>query len=469
MKNLSIRLKITLWFAVALFVIVAITYVVILTVSNQVIQKTIRDTLLHTVEDNVDEVEFYTDISQVDIANSVDHFIMYNSGYLEVDDDFLDEVNDVYTALYLSDGTLMYGENPLAVALADLEFSDSEIRERTVNGELYYILDRHLTQKGLEDLWLRGVVSEHQGEVQMHEISTLSLIILPIILIAAVLGGYFIAKRMLRPIKQITNAAENISRGGDLKKRIELDRGKDELHQLADSFNNMIARLDESFEAERQFTSDVSHELRTPMSVIMAQCEYTLDDERTPQEYERALRLIRRQGRKMTKLINDMLDFVRLERRGTNYQIEKLNLSALVNSVCEDMSLIRERGISLEHEVEDEIWVDGNPALLSRLLSNLISNAYRYGKDDGHIKVRLKKSQDEVTLSVSDDGIGISREDKEKIFRRFYQADSSRTGSGTGLGLSMVKEIASFHGGSMSVESEPGKGSEFTFHLPVKE
>ncbi len=469
MKNLSIRLKITLWFAVALFVIVAITYVVILTVSNQVIQKTIRDTLLHTVEDNVDEVEFYTDISQVDIANSVDHFIMYNSGYLEVDDDFLDEVNDVYTALYLSDGTLMYGENPLAVALADLEFSDSEIRERTVNGELYYILDRHLTQKGLEDLWLRGVVSEHQGEVQMHEISTLSLIILPIILIAAVLGGYFIAKRMLMPIKQITNAAENISRGGDLKKRIELDRGKDELHQLADSFNNMIARLDESFEAERQFTSDVSHELRTPMSVIMAQCEYTLDEERTPQEYERALRLIRRQGRKMTKLINDMLDFVRLERRGTNYQIEKLNLSALVNSVCEDMSLIRERGISLEHEVEDEIWVNGNPALLSRLLSNLISNAYRYGKDDGHIKVRLKKSQDEVTLSVSDDGIGISREDKEKIFRRFYQADSSRTGSGTGLGLSMVKEIASFHGGSMSVESEPGKGSEFTFHLPVKE
>ena len=231
----------------------------------------------------------------------------------------------------------------------------------------------------------------------------------------------------------------------------------------------LIARLDESFEAERQFTSDVSHELRTPMSVIMAQCEYTLDEERTPQEYERALRLIRRQGRKMTKLINDMLDFVRLERRGTNYQIEKLNLSALVNSVCEDMSLIRERGISLEHEVEDEIWVDGNPALLSRLLSNLISNAYRYGKDDGHIKVRLKKSQDEVTLSVSDDGIGISREDKEKIFRRFYQADSSRTGSGTGLGLSMVKEIASFHGGSMSVESEPGKGSEFTFHLPVKE
>ena len=235
MKNLSIRLKITLWFAVALFVIVAITYVVILTVSNQVIQKTIRDTLLHTVEDNVDEVEFYTDISQVDIANSVDHFIMYNSGYLEVDDDFLDEVNDVYTALYLSDGTLMYGENPLAVALADLEFSDSEIRERTVNGELYYILDRHLTQKGLEDLWLRGVVSEHQGEVQMHEISTLSLIILPIILIAAVLGGYFIAKRMLMPIKQITNAAENISRGGDLKKRIELDSGKDELHRLADS------------------------------------------------------------------------------------------------------------------------------------------------------------------------------------------------------------------------------------------
>lgn len=125
------------------------------------------------------------------------------------------------------------------------------------------------------------------------------------------------------------------------------------------------------------------------------------------------------------------------------------------------MALIQEKEIVLNYEVQEQVEFHGNYQLLSRMLTNLISNAYRYGKEQGHIFVSLKRQEQEIELSVSDDGIGIAPEEQEKIFRRFYQADHSRSGSGTGLGLSMVYEIVQFHEGTISVESELEKGSSF--------
>lgn len=466
MRHLSIRLKITLWFSGALLLVVAITYLAILAVSNQVIQKTVRDSLLVTVEDNVDEVEFYTDLDGVDLKTEVDYFLRYGEGYLEVDDDFLDAVNGIYTGLYQADGALLYGENPVARELAGLEFQDSVVQRKTIGGTLYYIFDRKLTEEGLSGLWLRGVVSERQGEMQLHTISTLSLIVLPLLLLLAIGGGYLIARRMLQPVKQISETAAGIESGGDLKRRIEIGPGGDELHQLADSFNRMIGRLDRAFETERQFASDASHELRTPVSVILAQCEYSLEEEREAEEYRRALEVIRRQGRRMSKLVGEMLEFVRLENGRSSMVRERVALTALVRSVCADMALIRTNGIELSCEAEEELFVRGDAGLLERLLVNLVGNAYRYGRENGHIWVQLRRDGDKIALSVADDGIGIEKEEQEKIFRRFYRVDRSRTEGSTGIGLSMAAEIARIHSGTLQVESEPGVGSTFTLRLP---
>ncbi|MCD8084859.1 MAG: HAMP domain-containing histidine kinase [Clostridiales bacterium] len=468
MKNLSIRMKVTLWYTVALIFVVAMTYFMVIFVSNQVLQKTVRDSLIETVEDNVDEVEFFDSIEGIDLTSDVDHFAAYGDGYLEVDDDFLDEVNEVYTALYYADGTMLYGENPVAREVSELDFIDAQVQAITIDGTLYYVFDRQLVQEGLEGLWLRGVVSEAQGRSQMETISRLSLILLPSLVVLAAVGGYLVARRALRPIQQISEAASQISQGDDLKKRIDLGKGKDELHQLADSFNEMFARLDTAFEVEQQFTSDASHELRTPMTVIMAQCEYSLEEPRTAEEYQQALEVIQRQGRKMSRLINDMLDFARLELHTERYQKEPVDLTELVSSTCEDLALIQEKGITLTWEADPAVTVYGNRELLSRLLVNLVSNAYRYGTEDGHIWVALRDGEDTLTLSVADDGIGIAREEQEKIFDRFYQADASRSGAGSGLGLSMVAQIAQFHGGAVTVESAPGQGSTFTLTLPKK-
>ncbi len=462
LKNMTIRSKITLWFSVALIIVVVITYVVILSASSRVLKKTIRDSLTLTVENNVDEVEYLPDILE---DNDVDYYVAYGDGYLEIDDDFLDEVNQVYTSLCMEDGTLVYGENPIAKNTVDVPFSDCKVQEIRVDDTLYYIFDRELDIQGLTGLWLRGVVSEEQGEVQLSSIYRISFILLPSILLLAIIGGYFISKKALAPVKQISEAANEIKRGGDLDKRIEIGDGGDELHELANQFNEMFERLDDSFRTEQQFVSDASHELRTPVSVIMAQCELTLEKDRNADEYKEALQTVSIQGKKMSGLINDMLDFSRLELQTERYPKEDIDISELVESVCYDMAIIKEKGITLSCDAKKDIHFTGNRDLLARLLTNLINNAYRYGKENGHINVNLNLENKKIILTVSDDGIGIEKHELENIFKRFYQVDAARSDSGTGLGLAMVREIAHFHGGEVTVTSTPNIGSTFTLEL----
>lgn len=458
-------MKITLWFSGALIVMMALTYFVVLSVGERIIQKGIRDMLVRTVQGNVDEIEYYAVLKAEDL-NEVDYYVRYGEGYLEIDDDFLDEVNEIYTSLCHSDGTLVYGENPVMRETEEVGFLNAQIQRVTINGTLYYIFDRKLETAGLEELWLRGVVSELQGKEALASVSRISLVALPILLLIAVVGGYLIAARVLWPIRQIADTASQIRHGDDLKKRIDLGDGEDELHLLAREFDQMFSRLEEAFQTEQQFVSDASHELRTPVSVINAQCELTLEKEREPAEYEEALQVIWRQGRKLNRLIGTMLDFARLELQPERYEKETIDLTELTESLCTDMALIRENDISLTWNVEKGVYFDGSRELLTRLLSNLISNAYRYGRPEGHTEVCLKTEKSCVVLSVKDDGIGIAPEDTAKIFDRFYQADVSRTGSGNGLGLAMVKEIAGFYGGTVSVESELESGSIFTVQLP---
>ena len=310
------------------------------------------------------------------------------------------------------------------------------------------------------------MVSKDQGTQQLQWLVRLSIIALPALLLLAVTGGYWIAGRALKPIHQITQTAARISQGQDLDKRIHLGGGTDELHQLADVLDNMIHRLDQAFKSEQQFTSDASHELRTPMSVIMAQCEYILENTRTPEEYEAALRVIQRQGRKMSKLIEDMLCVARLEQNKDSYPREPVDFSTLVQDICMDMALLKSKNIVLEQEIEPGIFLMGNAMLLTRMVTNLISNSYRYGKQDGRIFIRLKCNNG-ILLSVEDNGIGIPAEQQERIFGRFYRVEAARFSEGTGLGLAMVEDIAKYHGGTVEVVSAVGQGSKFTVKFPV--
>lgn len=466
MKKHGIQLKITLWFSALMLVMVALTYLVVFSVSRSIMQQNLRTDLAVLVEENAGDVRFYDSPEDVTSIRNADLTIAYGGGILVIDDDYLDEVNGMATALYRQDGTLLYGENPAAPECPD--FSHGQVQTCRAGGVDYYLYDRQLSGEGMEGLWLRGMVPQLRGDEQLTAAVRLSLALLPLLLILAVAGGWCIAGRGLRPIRRLSDAASRISRGYDLKKRVDPGPGQGELHGLTETFNAMLDRLEESFAAERQFTSDASHELRTPMSVIMAQCEYTLEEPRSAAEYREALEVVHRQGRRMTALIRDMLDFTRLERRAGEEHFVTVNLSKLAERICQDMALLREKNITMTWLLQPEVLIAGNPELLSRLLGNLISNAYRYGRENGHISVTVSRRENTAVLSVADDGIGIPQDAQEKIFRRFYQMDASRTGGGTGLGLSMVQEIARLHGAVVRVESEPGQGSTFTCTFPEK-
>ena len=279
--------------------------------------------------------------------------------------------------------------------------------------------------------------------------------------------AYFVSGRALKPLRSFASQVEQVQLNNLADMRIDED-AISEFRQLSRSFNQMLERLNNAFAAQRQFTGNAAHELRTPMAVIMAQCEDALSGEKTGADYREALSVIHRQGRRMNRMISGMLELVRMERKTDRYAREPFNLSALTESVCEDMALICEKNIALTTDVEPDISITGDQTLITRLLGNLIGNAYRYGRENGHIIVTLHRAGSAIELTVSDDGIGIAPDQQKKIFRRLYQGASERSGDGAGLGLAMARQIARLHGGELTVVSEEGKGSAFTARFPMQ-
>ena len=458
MKKHSIKLKIALWFCLTLALVAGLTFTAVRAASASVLRASTRDYLVSAVNENMDKIVW----SEKGSEDPADITIPHAGGLLHIDSDFLQVINDVHTGLYTQDGVLLYGENPLSKVL-DISFSASRIWRTSSGGEKYMIYDRQISAAipGGEKLWIRGIVSESTSSGQLSKITKISLLLLPMVIIIVAAIGYLIVARLLSPLEKMEATADEISRGDDLHRRLAGSEKDDELGHLSIAFNRMLDRLEKTFEAEKQFTSDASHELRTPTAVILAQTEYTLEEDRCPEEYKEALGVIQRQGERMNSLIGDMLDYTRMEQDPGRYPMTEIDLSGLVLETAEQMRSMGRNMSSYTVEAEPGIHVAGNETLISRMLQNLISNAFRYGKDGGCVSVRLGVQDGKPMISVIDDGPGISKEEQEKIFDRFYRGDASRTVKGTGLGLSLVKKIAELHGADIELKSEPGKGADF--------
>ena len=477
MKNITIQKKIIIWFSLMLIVIVALMNTMTFAIANLVLDEDVRERLMNTVSSNAEEIEYFNRLDAGMEREAGDQFLQYNDGWLEIDDDFCDFYEGICTALYDENGNLLYGESPVKISRIKV-LAFTKIDKITYKGEKYYVYDRKLAGDNLEGLWLRGIVSKNERINILYNTVRLSFWLLPVLALLAIMGGYAITRRSFLPVEQIAQSAKEIGESGDLSRRLDIGPGNDELHQLADAFNNMFERLEKSFEAERQFTSDASHELRTPTAVIMAQAEYGLELADSEEEYREALEVIKRQSERMNDLINRLLFFTRLDQGTEPVNMEELDLSSLTAVICAEQQMINCNDITLSADIEEGIMTVTDRNLYARLLNNLCSNAYKYGKPHGTIKVSLKKSDSDgvdggvAILSVADDGIGISRENLEKIWNRFYQVDPSRNedagGGGIGLGLSMVKQIALLLGGEISVESSLGQGTVFTFSMTLK-
>jgi signal transduction histidine kinase len=248
--------------------------------------------------------------------------------------------------------------------------------------------------------------------------------------------------------------------------RIALGTGNDEIYEMAATFDQLLDEVQTLITREQQFTSDVSHELRTPISVILMQCESLLDQDLIP-ELQHSIQIIQQKARSMHQMISQLLMLSRADAGRTKLEMEELDFSELCEMSAQEQSFIAQaKNIEMKTNITPNIMFHGDMTLLIRLLVNLLSNAITYGKEGGWIELSLHQDEQSTILKVADNGIGIAKEHLPHIFNRFYQVDTSRTTSHSGLGLSMVKWICEVHQGTIQVDSIINEGTTFTLTFP---
>jgi two-component system OmpR family sensor kinase len=306
-------------------------------------------------------------------------------------------------------------------------------------------------------------------EETLHRLLIILLITMPLALLASLGGGWFLAGRALRPVGAITQAAERIA-GGDLTQRLSVSTAQDEIGRLAATFNAMIDRLEASFQQVRQFTSDASHELRTPLTVLKGETELALRRPRSADDYRVVLESSLEEIDRMSRIVDELLFLSRADLGEIKMESRPVRLDHLFDDLKRQAEVLGyEQAVQIVTGLIEPATVAGDDMRLGELVLNLLDNAIKYSSPGGRVEMSLVTQDRTARLSVSDQGIGVSREEQAHIFDRFYRTDAARvhTKKGTGLGLAICQWIVDSHHGTIEVQSEPGKGSTFTVILPL--
>ena len=449
MKRWSIKLKLTCLYGGFMILLIVAALAILFSLSTQEVLSSVQSDLKEQVQGSVEELE-------------------EEDGKLEVDSDFYTMENGVYLSVYSVDGDFLYGRIPAGFG-GQPDFEHDILRTVREGQETFYVFDMEQRIQGYGSVYIRGITSVTRAENSFTVTLRFALILLSGLAVVMILLSYFFVRRALLPVRRITDTVKEIREEEDLSRRVDLPDGKDEIYHLADTFDQLLAELQEAFARERQFTSDVSHELRTPAAVILLQSEELLADPSLSEEQREQLEAIRRKARDMSSMISQLLLLSRADQGRQALQKESLDISELTQMTAEEQQLLaQEWHISIETDIEPGIVMEADESFFIRLLVNLISNSISYGREGGTTKVSLRREGKMAVLAVADNGQGIEEKDLPRIWDRFYRADASRSDAGhSGLGLSIVKWIALEHGGEVAVESEKGKGSVFTCRFPL--
>jgi heavy metal sensor kinase len=296
------------------------------------------------------------------------------------------------------------------------------------------------------------------------------LLVTPLVLILSALGSYWLAGRAFRSIHQLAYTAREIG-AKDLDQRVPVPEARDEVQELALIFNQMIGRLEKAFAQQRRFVADASHELRTPVAAIRSMTEVALSQLTESEDYVNVLREVNAEAERLGRLTNDLLALARADEGQVQFDSDAVRLDLLAADAVESLEpLANERNITLSTETLQPATVRGDAARLIQVIIGLVDNALTYTNAGGFVRVSVEAQGTTAQLIVHDTGIGIAQEDLGHIFERFYRADParSRSAGGCGLGLAIVDWVVRAHNGTVTVESQVGKGSTFTVTLPLE-
>jgi len=341
-------------------------------------------------------------------------------------------------------------------------------RDVSIGGRHYRTLAVSETIRGHKYDVLVGM-SLASIEDLLRRVRYLLLAVAPLVLLLTSVGGYWLSRRALAPVDEITTAARSISIQ-NLSQRLRTPKTRDEIQRLSETWNDMLQRLEAAVKRLTQFTADASHELRTPIALIRTTAELTLRRERSAETYKEALREIMAESERTTRLVEDLLTLARADAGLPSLPMDRLELAPLVRDVCRQGSMLAEaRQVKLRTNVPDQpVYVNGNDPALRRLFLVLVDNAIKYTPPGGSVAVSLASDRAGATVAIEDTGIGIEQSALPHIFERFYRGDESRSRAegGSGLGLSIAKWIAESHRAEIQAESVAGRGSIFRVKFP---
>lgn len=396
----------------------------------------------------------------------------------EIEDRFAPEVNDRFIRVTRADGSVLYASGmpkdqsfdpthlPAIAASAQKEFA-RKLRlpdgERLIDAALNYTAPdkrRYLVEVGVPLTPVSTMLSHLLVQISFG---------LPVALLVAILGGYLLVKRALRPVEEIAQKARQITQH-NLSERLPVSRTGDELERLSISLNHMIGRLEDAIQNSKRFVADASHELRTPLSVLRGELENLTQNGGLNEAERDTLGSMLEEVERLTHIVEGLVALSRLDAGDVKTEWVKFDLAELAATTADQMSLLAEdKGISVACNAQEGIQVKGDRARIKQVVVNLLDNAIKYTAAGGSIQLNVTRQNGHALLDVADSGIGIPAGDLPHIFERFFRVDKARSRDlgGAGLGLAIVKSICTAHEGQVKVESVEGRGSHFKIELPL--
>lgn len=447
-KISSIKTRITIWYTTLMFILVVVILLMVGFLSYQLSIDNIGNNLRAQVLQVSEKIKTRR-------SDEIFYAIESNEEFKNV-------------SIYRNNGEYVVGK--YVYDISNIPFVDGQFRRETVDGKEYIVYDvfKWFGQKE-HGFWIRGAEYIQSTMILGRYAFIIVVIAIPIVLLFAAFGGYYITKKAFLPINKIIMTANDIYLENDIQKRIPINpkAQNDELKSLSLALNKMLDKIENLIMQEKQFTSDASHELRTPISVILAQGEYLLDITENDKERELAENIVSK-AKQISTLIARLLLLARIDSNRQKINKEKIDVGVIIDVAVEQTrALANEKDITISVNVDDDTYIYADEALILSAITNLISNAIKYGRQSGYVHIEASHEADKIKITVKDNGVGLSAEHIDKIWVRFYKVDDVRNDEfgSCGLGLSMVKSIVELHGGKIYVKSELDKGSEFVMLL----
>ena len=461
MKRLSIGVRLTLWY-LAIFALGEIAFGAGMWF---ILRENLFDIVDDGVESQIEDVKTFLGSQKKDanIAQLQEEFA--GTYGIEHSGDFL--------ALYSEDGGVVYQSAFLRahpeLLLSPDKVNDRIYRRRRAEGRHFRFIFQKLNANGHNFTVEMGAPSDDAVDT-LHQFRNYLLMFAPLLLLVAAGVGYWISRRALSPVDALVNTAREIG-GANLNSRLQKLETGDELQRLSDTLNEMLDRIETAFRRVTRFTADASHELRTPVSLIRTEAELALRRSRAEAEYKESFQHILWEAERTTSLIEQLLALARADSGRESLHLQPVDLRSVMSSVVEGWRQVSTmQNLQFTTSISDQsTFVMGDESLLRRLADILLDNAFKYTPSPGSVHLSLEQRAESAIITVQDSGVGIAKEDQDKIFERFYRVDKarSRAQGGTGLGLAIAQWIVTQHRGSIAVESRPAEGATFRVELPL--